>query len=34
MEYQRFEHVKASLVNASADQVLDLEAIIRDLTAR
>ncbi len=34
MEYQRFEHVKASLVNAAADQVLDLEAIIRGLMAR
>jgi transposase-like protein len=35
MEHQAFERFKASLVNkASASQVVDLEAIIRDIVAR
>ena len=34
MEYQQFERVKASLVKASASQVLDLESVIREIVAR
>ena len=34
MEHQRFDRVKASLVAATPDQVLDLEVLIRDIVAR
>ena len=34
MEHQRFDRVKASLVTATPGQVLDLEAVIRDIVAR
>lgn len=34
MEHQRFDRVKTSPVTATPGQVLDLEAVIRDIVAR